>query len=157
METKAFDTVSQLASLEHGLEKIWGQPAERLNLAEEYFKIAAQPGSLDLQSHILAYQRAIKLDPFNGRYRKRFAEFKHEMGLLSEAIKEYQSALEFWQDWHELRLLYVEALLDDGQYVLAQKEIDSLNQAVPENRRVNYAQIELLLRNDGKNNWQKGV
>jgi thioredoxin-like negative regulator of GroEL/predicted transcriptional regulator len=151
------EQVAEFTFLETGLEKVWDKPAERLRIAEEYFKLASQSEKLDPQTRIQAYQRAIKLDPFTGRYRLYFARYKHQMGLHNEAIKEFQSALDFWQDWHEMRLFYTEALLDDGQYALAQKEMDILLKAVPENCRVKYAQIELILRDEKLSDWQKAV
>ena len=149
------DTVTKISVLENVVEKVWDKPAERLKIAAEYFNLASLLGMDNPKTCILAYQRAIKLDPFNGRYRMFFAQFKHEMGLVKEAIKEFQSALELWPDWPELRLLYAETLLDDGQFVPAQTELDKLIKELPENRRVNYAQIELLLRNNTDNNFEK--
>ena len=155
MDTKTQKSAVKSNKQNDLLELLRDDPAGRLKAAKDLFNVAMMPRSGSTQGRILKFQEAIQLDPFNGRFRMEFARFKHEIGLLHEAIKEYQSALEFWPDWQELRLLYAEALLDDGQFTPAQKELEELLKLIPDNLRVNYAWVELLLRNGSKNSPEK--
>lgn len=152
---KSGSVQKDLAHALSSVEKVKGNPGQRLALAKDVFNIGER-AHLGDPARIPAYQEAVKLDPFNGHYRLVLGRAEHEEGLLEEAVSEYRRALEYWPDWNELNLLLAEALIDSSQPAQARELLEKIQGESDTAVRAAFDRVECAMREArAPEDWKK--